>query len=73
MFITNAKFDGHSKEIYKNRALLIMRYVVWKYFVGKKFSWAMKPMKKFYTENFKYNKNEVYLCNCDRILEYYLH
>ena len=43
--------------------------IVWKYFVGKKFSWAMKSRKNFNT----INNNKVYLCNCDIILEYYLH
>ena len=38
--------------------------IVWKYFVGKNFSWACYPQKIL-----NMNNNKVYLCNCDTILE----
>ena len=42
----------------------ILNSVVWKYFVGKKFLCAMKPMKIF-TQKISNtnNNNKVYLCN----------
>ena len=34
----------------------------------------MKSTKKIYTKILNTNNNnEVYLCNCDTVLEYYLH
>ena len=49
----------YNYSLFIKSVILVCITVVWKYFIGKKISWAMNSTKKFYMN--MNNNNEVYV------------